>query len=74
MPVEFKLPDLGEGIREGEIIEVHVQAGDEVEDGQTVLIIETDKATAEVPAPEIPCQDIFKSFIFSDLNPAQREL
>lgn len=51
MPVEFKLPDLGEGIHEGEIIEVLVKAGDEVEDGQTVLIIETDKATAEVPSP-----------------------
>ena len=51
MPVEFKLPDLGEGIHEGEIIEVLVQAGDAVEDGQTVLIIETDKASAEVPSP-----------------------
>src|SRR5208337_2967612 len=51
MPVEFKLPDLGEGIHEGEIIEVLVQAGDRVEDGQTVLIVETDKATAEVPSP-----------------------
>ena len=51
MPVEFKLPDLGEGIHEGEIIEVLVQAGDKVEDGQTVLIVETDKATAEVPSP-----------------------
>ncbi|MFZ0927363.1 MAG: dihydrolipoamide acetyltransferase family protein [Syntrophobacteraceae bacterium] len=51
MPVEFKLPDLGEGIHEGEIIEVLVHAGDKVEDGQTVLIIETDKATAEVPSP-----------------------
>ncbi|HIJ68967.1 MAG TPA: biotin/lipoyl-binding protein, partial [Deltaproteobacteria bacterium] len=51
MPVEFKLPDLGEGIHEGEIIEVLVRAGDRVEDGQTVLIVETDKATAEVPSP-----------------------
>ncbi len=51
MPVEFKLPDLGEGIHEGEIIEVLVKAGDRVEDGQTVLIVETDKATAEVPSP-----------------------
>ena len=51
MPVEFKLPDLGEGIHEGEIIEVLVKVGDTVEDGQTVLIIETDKATAEVPSP-----------------------
>ena len=51
MPVEFKLPDLGEGIHEGEIIEVLVRPGDKVEDGQTVLIVETDKATAEVPSP-----------------------
>ncbi len=51
MPVEFKLPDLGEGIHEGEVIEVLVRVGDQVEDGQTILIIETDKATAEVPSP-----------------------
>jgi len=51
MPVEFKLPDLGEGIHEAEIIEVLAHAGDRVEDGQTVLIVETDKATAEVPSP-----------------------
>ncbi|MDR3570408.1 MAG: dihydrolipoamide acetyltransferase family protein [Syntrophobacteraceae bacterium] len=51
MPVEFKLPDLGEGIHEGEVIEVLVKAGDQVEDGQTALVIETDKATAEVPCP-----------------------
>ncbi|MHC1724917.1 MAG: dihydrolipoamide acetyltransferase family protein [Syntrophobacteraceae bacterium] len=51
MPVEFKLPDLGEGIHEGEIIEVLVHVGDKVTDGQPVLIVETDKATAEVPSP-----------------------
>ena len=42
---------MGEGIHEGEIIEVLVHVGDRVEDGQTVLIVETDKATAEVPSP-----------------------
>lgn len=51
MPREFKLPDLGEGIHEGEIVEVLVSVGDEVEDGSPVLIIETDKATTEVPSP-----------------------
>ncbi|MCU0572418.1 MAG: 2-oxo acid dehydrogenase subunit E2 [Syntrophobacteraceae bacterium] len=51
MPVEFKLPDLGEGIHEGEIIDVLVAVGDTVEDGQPILVVETDKATTEVPAP-----------------------
>jgi pyruvate dehydrogenase E2 component (dihydrolipoamide acetyltransferase) len=51
MPSEFRLPDLGEGIHEGEIIEVLVAPGDAVEDGQPIMIIETDKATAEVPSP-----------------------
>lgn len=51
MPKEFKLPDLGEGIHEGEIVEVLVSEGDNVEDGQPILIIETDKATTEVPSP-----------------------
>lgn len=51
MPVEFKLPDLGEGIHEAEIIEVLVRVGDRVEDGHPVLVVETDKATTEVPAP-----------------------
>ena len=51
MSVEFKLPDLGEGIHEGEIIDVLVSVGDPVEDGQPVLVVETDKATTEVPAP-----------------------
>lgn len=51
MPIEFKLPDLGEGIHEGEIVEVLVAVGDRVEDGQPILLVETDKATTEVPSP-----------------------
>ncbi len=51
MPKEFKLPDLGEGIHEGEIVEVLVSMGDHVEDGQSIMVIETDKATTEVPSP-----------------------
>lgn len=50
MAVELKLPDLGEGIHEGEILDVLVSVGDRVEDGQPVLVVETDKATTEVPA------------------------
>lgn len=51
MSREFTFQDPGEGIHEGEIVEVKVAAGDEVDDGDTVLVIETDKATTEVPSP-----------------------
>jgi pyruvate dehydrogenase E2 component (dihydrolipoamide acetyltransferase) len=51
MAEEFKLPDLGEGIHEGEISEVLVSVGDHVEDGQPIMVIETDKATTEIPSP-----------------------
>jgi len=51
MPTEFKLPDLGEGIHEGEVIEVLVSPGDRVEDGQSIMVIETDKAASEIPSP-----------------------
>lgn len=51
MPLEFKLPDLGEGIHEGEIISVLVSEGDIVSEGDAVLEVETDKATVELPSP-----------------------
>ena len=51
MPREFKLPDLGEGIHEGEVIEVLVSVGDRVIDGMPVMVVETDKATTEIPSP-----------------------
>lgn len=51
MPFDFVLPDLGEGITEGEIRKWLVKEGDEVEEHQNVLEIETDKAIVEVPSP-----------------------
>lgn len=51
MPFEFVLPDLGEGTTEGEIRKWVVKEGDTVEEHQTVLEIETDKAVVEVPSP-----------------------
>jgi pyruvate dehydrogenase E2 component (dihydrolipoamide acetyltransferase) len=48
---EFKLPDLGEGIEAGDVVQVHVSEGDTVSAEQTVLEIETDKAVLEVPCP-----------------------
>src|SRR4030067_1656861 len=52
MPFDFTLPDLGEGITEGEIRKWIVKEGDSVEEHQTVLEVETDKAVVEVPSPK----------------------
>jgi pyruvate dehydrogenase E2 component (dihydrolipoamide acetyltransferase) len=52
MPFDFVLPDLGEGTTEGEIRKWVVREGDMVEEHQTVLEIETDKAVVEVPSPK----------------------
>lgn len=51
MAYEFKFPDIGEGLTEGEIVEWKVKVGDKVADHQTFLEVETDKAVAEVPSP-----------------------
>jgi len=49
--VEIKLPDVGEGIAEAEIVEVLVRVGDSVREDQPLLAVMTDKATVEVPSP-----------------------
>ncbi|MFN0243073.1 MAG: dihydrolipoyllysine-residue acetyltransferase [Planctomycetota bacterium] len=51
MALEFKLPDIGEGIAEGEIVKWLVKIGDDVKEHQSVVEVMTDKATVEVPAP-----------------------
>lgn len=48
---EFKFPDVGEGIAEGEILRWLVQPGDRVEAHQPVVEMETDKAAVELPSP-----------------------
>lgn len=50
MAKEFKLQDPGEGIHEVEIQEILVNPGDQVEEGQTVMVIESDKAAIELPS------------------------
>ncbi|MDH4226328.1 MAG: 2-oxo acid dehydrogenase subunit E2 [Deltaproteobacteria bacterium] len=52
MAYEFKLPDLGEGIVEGEIVKWRVKEGDSVLEHQVVVEVETDKAIVEVPSPK----------------------
>jgi pyruvate dehydrogenase E2 component (dihydrolipoamide acetyltransferase) len=51
MPRSFKLPDLGEGIHEGEVLAVLVSEGDQVKEGAPILEVETDKAAVEIPSP-----------------------
>src|SRR5437899_6906993 len=51
MPRDFKLPDLGEGLTEAEIVRVLVAEGDLVSEDQAVLLVETEKAQVELPSP-----------------------
>ena len=51
MNQSFKLPDLGEGIHEGEVIKVLAREGERVEEDQPILVVETDKAAVEIPSP-----------------------
>src|SRR5262245_54901656 len=50
MPVDIKLPDLGENINEGGVLEIRVKPGDTVNKGDIVVVIEAEKSTVEVPA------------------------
>lgn len=47
----FRLPELGEGIHEGEIVKWHVKPGDTVEEDQVIMEVQNDKAVVEVPSP-----------------------
>ena len=48
---QFKLPDIGEGIAEAEIVAWHVKVGDRVEEDQQLADMMTDKATVEMESP-----------------------
>ncbi|MCP3905217.1 MAG: 2-oxo acid dehydrogenase subunit E2 [Planctomycetes bacterium] len=51
MKREFKLPDLGEGVQEGQVLRLLVAAGEHVDEDQLIMEVETDKAAVEIPSP-----------------------
>jgi len=51
MSFKFKLPDLGEGMVEGEIVRWFIEEGDLVEEDQPIVEVMTDKVTVEIPSP-----------------------
>jgi 2-oxoisovalerate dehydrogenase E2 component (dihydrolipoyl transacylase) len=51
MSVAFRLPDIGEGVAEAEVVRWLVAEGEEVEENQPVIEVQTDKAVVELPAP-----------------------
>ncbi|MBU5363626.1 dihydrolipoyllysine-residue acetyltransferase [Enterococcus raffinosus] len=48
---QFKLPDIGEGIAEGEIVKWFVKSGDKIEEDDTLLEVQNDKSVEEIPSP-----------------------
>ena len=49
--MEFRLPELGEGVTEGELVKWRVAAGETIKDDQPICEVMTDKATIEIPSP-----------------------
>lgn len=58
MTTSFRLPDLGEGVHEAEILDIPVEEGQAVKEGDVVLEVETDKAAVEIPSP---CTGVIRS-------------
>ena len=51
MAFEFRLPDIGEGIHEGEIVKWFVSAGDTIEEDDVLAEVQNDKSVVEIPSP-----------------------
>src|SRR5437588_506727 len=51
MASHVKLPELGENVEGGTVVEIHVAVGDQITAGQTLFEVEAGKGTVEVPAP-----------------------
>ena len=69
---EFKLPDIGEGIAEAEIVAWHVKVGDTIRGDQQIADMMTDKATVEMESPvadlDVPGDDLRFGDAFADVG------
>lgn len=52
MALEFKFPDIGEGIHEGKLLEWYVKPGDKIKEGDSLMKVETDKVVTDIPCPK----------------------
>src|SRR5580658_8250832 len=52
MAYEFRLPDIGEGVAEGEVVQWFVKEGDEIREDAPLVSVLTDKANVEIPSPK----------------------
>ncbi len=52
MPFEFRLPDIGEGVAEGEVVQWFVHEGDSIQEDAPLVSVLTDKANVEIPSPK----------------------
>jgi pyruvate dehydrogenase E2 component (dihydrolipoamide acetyltransferase) len=73
MPYEFKLPDIGEGVVEGEVVRWLVNEGDAIRQDQPMVEVMTDKATVEIPAPRAG-RVLRRMFAEGDICPVGRVL
>ncbi|KHF40845.1 dihydrolipoamide acetyltransferase family protein [Halalkalibacter okhensis] len=87
MAYNFKLPDIGEGIHEGEIVKWFVKPGDEIKEDDILLEVQNDKAVVEIPSPvdgkiiEVKVEegtvsivgDVLLTIDAGDANPAEEE-
>lgn len=63
MMFSFKLPDIGEGVSEGEIVKWHVKEGDHISKDQDMVEVMTDKVTVKIPSP---VEGTVRKIIFSE--------
>ena len=55
MAFEFRLPDIGEGIHEGEIVKWFIKAGDTIEEDDVLAEVQNDKSVVEIPSSKWYC-------------------